>query len=86
MNNHIHLIASAREKYNLSDILGNFIKFTSKAIMKEIELNPKESRRKWMLWLFREAGKKNGNNQTYQFWLQDKVGITEIDQIKTKNI
>ncbi|MEX0594933.1 MAG: transposase, partial [Candidatus Paceibacterota bacterium] len=31
----------------------------------------KESRRKWMLWMFKKAGSKNPNNTTYQFWRHD---------------
>lgn len=30
-----------------------------------------ESRREWILPLFRQAGKSNANNKTYQFWQND---------------
>ena len=49
MSNHLHLIAEAKEGHNLSDILRDFKKFTSKAIVNEISDNPSESRKKWML-------------------------------------
>ena len=75
MNNHIHLITSAKEGYNLSDILRDFKKFTSKKTLSAIENNLQESRRDWMLWLFRSAGKKNSNNTNYQFWQQDNRPI-----------
>ena len=71
MTNHIHLVISAKEDCSLSDILRDFKKFTASAILKDIESNKKESRRNWMLWLFREAGKRNSNNKKYQFWRQD---------------
>jgi putative transposase len=44
MSNHLHLIASAKEEGNLSDILRDFKKFTSKAIITAIKEVP-ESRR-----------------------------------------
>lgn len=75
MNNHVHLIASAAEGYNLSDILRDLKKFTSKKIIAAIEDNIQESRKRWMLWLFRSNGESNSNNQTYQFWQQDNHPI-----------
>ena len=48
MNNHCHLIISAKNN-NLSDIIRDFKKFTSKSIYRAIEENPKESRKKWLL-------------------------------------
>lgn len=71
MNNHVHLIASAAEGYNLSDILRDLKKFTSKKIIAAIEENVQESRKRWMLWLFRSNGQRNSNNEVYQFWQQD---------------
>jgi len=67
MSNHVHLIAKANEEHSLSDVLRDFKKFTSKAIVKAIKDNPKESRKDWMLKIFKEAGEKNGNNKNYQF-------------------
>ena len=71
MNNHVHLIASADEGYNLSDILRDMKKFSSKKLLKTIEENAQESRKRWMLWLFRSNGERNSNNDKYQFWQQD---------------
>jgi REP element-mobilizing transposase RayT len=71
MSNHIHLIASAKEGYSLSDILRDFKKFTSKQLLKEISENGSESKRDWMLWIFRSAGQKNTNNKNDQFLQQD---------------
>ena len=75
MNNHVHLIASAKEGFNLSDILRDLKKHTSKQLLKEILDNNKESRRNWMLWIFSQAGQKNSNNKNYQFWQQDNRPI-----------
>ena len=62
MSNHIHLIMSAADG-NLSNILRDFKKFTSKVIITAIESNKQESRRNWMLWIFRKAGEKNSRNK-----------------------
>ena len=44
MSNHVHLILSA-ENHDLSNVLGDFKKYTSKQIIKAIEENRHESRR-----------------------------------------
>jgi putative transposase len=69
------MIASTNEGYNFSDILRDFKKQSSKRIMAEIEANPQESRKNWMVWIFQSAGKKNSNNKNHQFWQQDNHTI-----------
>ena len=56
MSNHIHLIVQS-EKVHLSDIIRDFKKFTAKQIIGAIENNPKESRKKWLLWLLKKENK-----------------------------
>ncbi len=46
-------------------------KFTSKTIYTAIKDNPRESRKEWMIYLFDQAGKRNANNNNFQFWQQD---------------
>ncbi|TAE16504.1 MAG: transposase [Bacteroidetes bacterium] len=75
MSNHIHLLISAKADYYLSDILRDFKKFTSAKIIQAIEANPRESRRNWMLWIFKTAGKRNKRNEQYQFWQQENHPI-----------
>ncbi len=70
MSNHLHLILSAKNN-DLSDVLRDFKKYTSKQICKAIEDSKQESRREWMLRIFREEGEKNSRNKNYQFWRQD---------------
>ena len=70
MSNHLHLILSAKN-HDLSDILRDFKKFTSKQIIEAIKRNDHESREDWMLKIFREEGMKNSRNKNYQFWRQD---------------
>ena len=55
MSNHIHLIIRSKEN-KLSDIIRDFKKHTSKKIIEAIELNQKESRQKWLLWLLKKDG------------------------------
>ena len=51
----------------MSNILRDFKKFTSKAIIKQIE-NESATRRDWMLKQFREACQDLKRNQTYKVW------------------
>ena len=69
-SNHVHLIISAKEN-NVSSVLGDFKKHTGKQIIKAIKEHPGESRREWMLRIFKEAGEQNSRNDSYQFWRQD---------------
>ena len=69
MSNHVHLIISAKED-NVSAVLGDFKKYTSKKIIKAIKEHPGESRSEWMLKIFKEAGEQNSRNDSYQFWIQ----------------
>ena len=53
MSNHVHLVVSAKNS-DTSDILRDFKKFTSKQIIKAIEEHPGESRKDWMLKIFKQ--------------------------------
>lgn len=70
MTNHVHLVVSAKQN-NTSDILRDFKKFTSKHIIQAITNNPQESRKEWMLNIFRESGQNNSRNSEFQFWQQN---------------
>jgi putative transposase len=69
MSNHVHLVVAAKE-CNLSDILREFKSYTAKLLITVLQ-QPGESRKEWMLPLFRAAGEANSNNTNYQFWQQD---------------
>lgn len=77
MSNHLHLLAEADEGKNLSDILRDFKKFTSKTILQEIAENQLESRKKWLLSEFEFAGKYDNKIKSYKFW-QDGNEAKEI--------
>ena len=71
MSNHLHLVVSAKEGFQLSNILRDFKRHTSKAIITEILTNSNESRQEWMLKLFKYFAKYNKNNTTHQLWKRD---------------
>ena len=70
MTNHIHLIISSKTN-RLEDIVRDLKKFTSRQIIKAISENMQESRKEWMLNMFRYAANNNNNNTIHQFWKQD---------------
>ena len=60
---------------NPESILGDFKKFTSKAIVKAISDNDRESRKEFLLEHFKRAADKSSNVTTYQFWRHDNKPI-----------
>ena len=68
MTNHVHLIARTADGFLLQNILRDYKKFTSKAIIKAIRKNPQESRKEWLLEQFNTpAG--------FRFWRTDNKPI-----------
>ena len=78
MPSHLHIICSA-EKGNLSDILRDFKSYTAKRIITLIENNPVESRKEWLLYLFRFFKEKIRHNREFQFWQQHNHPIDLTD-------
>ena len=70
MTNHAHLVISSKSA-KLEELVRDIKKFTSKQIIKAISENPQESRKEWMLNIFRFTGSGNKNNKEFQFWKQD---------------
>ncbi len=75
MTNHVHLIFRSMHGQKPELLLGDFKRFTSKAIVKAIKENPKESRKEWLLEQFEKAGRKSSNVKQYQFWRHDNKPI-----------
>ena len=73
--NHIHLIFRSSGEQKPELLLGDFKRFTSKAIVKAIEDNPYESRKEFLLDQFIKAGNKSSNVKKYQFWRHDNRPI-----------
>jgi REP element-mobilizing transposase RayT len=75
MTNHVHLIFRSIKGQHPSLLLGDFKRFTSKAIVKAIRENPRESRKEFLLEQFKKAAVKSSNVKTYQFWRHDNKPI-----------
>ena len=85
MPSHVHLIFKAKEN-NPDVLLGRFKEHTSKQIVQAIYSNTQESRREWMLWMFKRAGAKSSNAQQNQFWQHNNrpVELWSPDVIEQK--
>ncbi|HOX83213.1 MAG TPA: transposase [Chryseolinea sp.] len=68
MTNHIHFIVGRRGAEKIEDIIRDFKKFTSVHVARAIENNPAESRRLWILDIFRTAANDSKKHQKYKFW------------------
>ncbi len=75
MTSHVHLIIGTSGDNRLENIIRDMKRHTSKALLKAIQENPKESRKDWLLWMFEKAGKRNPNNEQFQFWQQHSQPI-----------
>ncbi len=69
MSNHLHLLARSNLG-ELSNTLRDFKSYTSKKILETIETGT-ESRREWMLNLFKQAAFKHKRNSDFQFWTHE---------------
>lgn len=63
MSNHIHMIVRAEGELTLSEVLRDFKKFTSRQILEAIAKG-NESRKEWMLHVFRYFARFHANNRT----------------------
>ncbi len=74
MSNHLHAVLRAKEGQELSGIIRDYKKFTSKAIVEAIQTEP-ESRREWMLHRFEHAGKLDSRITHNKFWDESNHAI-----------
>ena len=88
MSNHCHLIVQARNE-NLSDIIRDFKKFTSKKIFRAIEENKRESRRQWLtmllsyngrIWFWQEG--YHGEEVLTQEFYESKVNYIHLNPVR----
>ncbi|MCD8179693.1 MAG: transposase [Tannerellaceae bacterium] len=77
MTNHLHLIAGTEEGDDISFILRDFKKFTSKKIIQTLKSDLTESRSEWMLDKFSFSGRNDSKIKEYRFW-QGGVDIQEL--------
>ena len=74
MPSHVHMIAAVKDG-SLSDLLRDLKGFTSRKLIKEIEENPTESRKDWMLEAFKKSAKIHVPKQKYQLWQHDNYPV-----------
>jgi REP element-mobilizing transposase RayT len=84
MTSHLHLVASARDGFRMSDILRDFKKFTANKIIDLIKEIP-ESRRAFLLNQFEEEGLSDKRITKYKFW-QESNHAVELDPFKPEII
>ena len=75
VTSHVHLVFRSAGEQKPELLIGDFKRFTSKAIVKAIIENPKESRKDFLLDQFRKAGISASNVNQYQFWRHDNHPI-----------
>ena len=79
MPSHVHMIIGSN-KNKMEDIVRDMKSHTSTAMRKAIRNNAQESRKEWIIWMCERAGKKNGNNNGWQFWQQHNQPLVIKDQ------
>lgn len=75
MNNHTHLIFRSIKERKPELLLGDFKRFTSKAVVKAIQESPLENRKEFFLNRFAEEAKRSSNVHQFQFWQHDNHPI-----------
>jgi len=68
MSNHLHLVLGTTGQQQLQDIVRDFKKYTAVALVRAIVANEQESRKAWLLEIFKKAAKISNQHQKYQFW------------------
>jgi REP element-mobilizing transposase RayT len=74
MTNHVHAIIQSKSG-DLSGLIRDFKKFTSKKILKEVLKNRSESRKEWLEMVFKYHGKFNKRNQGIQLWTHENHAV-----------
>lgn len=88
MTNHVHLIISGKDG-KLSDIIRDFKKYTSSQIVKAIDENSRESRKRWMLWLLKKEDRVwfweegyHGEEITSKSFFDTKANYIHMNPVK----
>ncbi len=74
MSNHIHILARSATN-ELSNTIRDFKKYTSKKIVETILNSSIESRKEWMIRLFKHAAKRQNKAGEYQLWTHENHAI-----------
>lgn len=79
MSNHIHMVVDSNGLFTLKEIIRDFKKFTSKKILEQIQ-SETESRRTWLLKLFKEAAKDSAKHKNFKFWQSGNYALEVYTQ------
>ncbi|WP_236613278.1 MULTISPECIES: REP-associated tyrosine transposase [Rhodonellum] len=74
MTNHLHLIIQQKNG-DLSGLVRDFKKFTSKSLLKAVKENPQESRKEWLEMIFGYHAKFNKRSGLKQFWTHENHAV-----------
>ena len=85
MSNHLHLILGTHDR-PLEGIIRDFKSFTSTHIKKMLQEIKFESRKKWLVPIFEEAGKQNTNNNEWQLWQQHNHPLELRSNLMTERV
>jgi putative transposase len=76
MSNHIHLIANTKAPYQLENVMRDFKAHTARQFLERLQdKRTPESRREWLLYLFRFFARKLRGTQAFQVWQHDNHPI-----------
>lgn len=75
MTNHVHLVFRSVNGVRPELLLGDFKRYTSRKVVKAIIENPKESRKEYLLSVFKKAAERSSNVRHNQFWRHDNKPI-----------
>lgn len=77
MTNHVHAIMQSKND-DLSGLVRDFKKYTSKTILKEVNENKQESRREWLQMVFKYHAKYNKRAKEMQLWTHENHAVELI--------
>ena len=85
MTNHVHVIMQSKNG-DLSGLVRDFKKFTSKRILKEVNTNHQESRKEWLEMVFEYHAKYNKRAKGIQLWTHENhaVELSSNDMIDSR--
>jgi len=75
MTNHVHIVFRSINGQKPELLLGDFKRFTSKAVVNAIRENQRESRKEWLLGRFKRAAEESSNVNSYQLWQHNNKPI-----------
>jgi len=86
MTSHVHLIIGTDGSKKLEAIIRDLKSFTSRHMRLAIENHNGESRKEWMMWIFKQAGLRNSNNKDFQLWQQHNhpIELSKPDILKQR--